>query len=167
MALMAMTTSDVIKYVSNKDPAKVVKFIPIDPEKPEGEKKIDIQIGPNATTFHLAPLDVFLMGYIYDNASSLTGRQGGTEIGIHTKMNQTNIEAVRFGLVGVENFHVDKTGKLLVLKRVKSALAGRRYDAVPDEVMTMLGVQLVQELADEIKRISEVSEAEAKNSEGA
>ena len=167
MALMAMTTSDVIKYVSDKDPAKIRKTVPIDPEVPEGDKREEVIIGPNATVFHLAPLDVFLMGYIYDNASSLTGRQGGTEIGIQTKMNQTNIEAVRFGLIQVDNFLDDKSGKLVSLKRVKSALAGRRYDAVPDEIMTKLGVQLVGELAAEIKRISEVSEAEVKNSDEA
>lgn len=167
LALMAMTTSAVIKYVSDKDPAKTRIFVPVDPEKPEGDKKIEIVIGPNATVFHLAPLDVFLMGYIYDNASSITGTQGASVIGITTKVNQTNIDAVKFGLVGIDNFVDDKNGNLVVLKRIKSAHAGRRYEAVPDEVLTKLGVQLVQELADEIKRISEVSSAEAKNFAGA
>ncbi len=162
-----MTTSDEIKYVSVRDPAKTSKRVPIDPEQPDGDKKTVWEIGPNATIFTLAPLDVFLMGYIYDNASSLTGRSGGNEIGITTKINQTNVDAVRFGLVSVENFHDDKSGKQVVLKRTKAIFAGRKYDAVPDEIMTKLGVQLVSELADEIKRISEVSGAEVKNSEGA
>lgn len=167
MALLAMTTADIVKYVSDKDPAKVRKIVPMDPEVPDGPKKEEIEIGPNATYFHLAPLDVFLMGYIYDNASSLTGQQGGSEIGIKTKMNQTNIDAVRFGLVAVENFHDDRSGKNVIMKREKAFFAGRKYEAVPDAILTKLGVQLCAELADEIKRISEVSAAEAKNSEGA
>ena len=164
MALMAMTTSDVIRYVSDKDPAKVKKLIPVDDEKPDGDKKLDITIGPNATYFTLAPLDVFLMGYIYDNASSLTGQAGGAEIGIKTRMNQTNIDAVRFGLVAMENFHDDKSGKAVQFKRVKTNFAGRKYETVPDDIMTKLGVQLCQELAEKIKELSEVSVAEAKNS---
>jgi hypothetical protein len=164
---MAMTTSDIVKYVSFRDPAKTAKLVPIDPEKPDGEKRAEWEIGPNATYFHLAPLDVFLMGHIYDNASTLSGQQGGAEIKIATRVNQTNIDAVRFGLVGLDNFHSDKTGANVVLKRIKAVHAGRKYDAVPDEIMTMLGVQLVSELADEIKRMSEVSAAESKNSDGA
>lgn len=167
LALMAMTTSEVVQYVSLKDPAKVGKLVPIDPEKPDGDKHIIYEIGPNATVFHLAPLDVFLMGYVYDNASSLSGQAGGSEIGIKTRINQTNIDCVKYGLLKVDNFHIDSKGTNLTFKRIKSSIAGRMYMAVPDDVMSKFGVQLCTELADEIKKMSEVSGAEVKNSDAA
>lgn len=169
MALIAMTTADVTRYCSDRDPAKLRKIVPVDPDVPDGPKKVDITYGPDATWFELRPLDVFQMGFIYDNASSLTGQSGGSEIGIKTRMNQTNLECVRYGLVKVENFHSSKAegADPVKFKHIKSVIAQRQYDAVPDTILNMLGNSLCAELADEIKRISEVSAAEAKNSDAA
>ena len=40
---------------------------------------------------------------------------------------------------------------------------GRPYDVVSDKVMNTLGIRLIQELAAEIKKLSEVSASEEKN----
>jgi hypothetical protein len=149
MALVAMTTHDTVDYVSDLDPAKT---------KENGK---DV-IAEGATVFKLKPLDVFLMGHIYDNASVLRGAPGSQEVGIHTRVNQTNIETVRHGLAGLDNF-ADAKGNAIIFKTQKASVNGRPYDVVEDRIMNMLGVRLVAELADKVKSISEVTKAEEKN----
>lgn len=166
MALIAMTTADTVDYVSDKDPSKKTNKVQRDPENPAAGFDVTTEILPGATVFKVRPLDVFLMGFIYDNASSLTGREGSSEIGIHTKVNQTNIEAVRHGLLGWENF-TDAKGGAARFKTQRAVVNGRTYDVAHDDVMNSMGIQLIQELAAEVKRISEVTPAEEKNSEGA
>ena len=133
--------------------------MPSDPSK--GEIIRDV-IGEGATVFFLKPLDVFLMGYIYDNASTLSGKQDSNEIGIHTRVNQTNIDAVRHGLAGFKNF-LNKSGSQVAFKTQKAVVNGREYEVASDDTMNMFGVQLIQELASKVKEISEVSAEEEKN----
>lgn len=166
MALIALTVNDAVEYVSDRDPCKVKHRVPVDPSDPKKGTKEEIEIKPGATKFFLKPLDVFLMGHIYDNASVLSGKSGSDEVGIHTRMNQTNIEAVRHGLAGFENF-LDGKGNAIKFATVKAVVNGREYDVANDKVLEALGIQLIQELATEIKRISEVSTDEEKNSDAA
>ena len=163
MALIALTVNDAVEYVSDRDPCKVKNRVPVDPSDPKKGTKEEVEIKDGATRFYCKPLDVFLMGHIYDNASRLSGKSGSDEVGIHTRMNQTNIDAVRHGLSGFENF-ADKKGNAVVFKTVKATVNGREYDVAADSVLEALGIQLIQELATEIKRISEVSAEEEKNS---
>ena len=166
MALIAMTIADTVDYVSDKDPSKTYKDVPIDAEDAsKGTKKVAV-IGEGATVFKISPLDVFLMGHIYDNASVMTGKQGSDEVGITTRMNQTNIEAVRHGLKGFSNF-TDAQGNAILFASQKAVVNGRPYTIVADVTMNQLGIQLIQELANQIKTISEVSPALEKNSETA
>jgi hypothetical protein len=134
----------------------------VDPANPEGPAKEVVVIGEGATTFKLRSLDVFLMGHIWDSASVLRGVQGSEEVGIHTRVNQTNIDAVRHGLAGLSNF-ADAKGSAIKFETQKAVVNGRSYDVVADSVMNCLGIVLIQELGREIKRISEVSAAEEKN----
>lgn len=164
MALIALTVNDAVEYVSDRDPCKVKHRVPVDPSDPKKGTKEETEIKPGATKFFLKPLDVFLMGHIYDNASVLSGKSGSDEVGIHTRMNQTNIDAVKHGLAGFENF-ADKTGNAVKFATVKAVVNGREYDVANDKVLEALGIQLIQELAGEIKRISEVSTDEEKNSD--
>ncbi|MEJ6846753.1 hypothetical protein [Sinorhizobium fredii] len=166
MALIAMTVSDTVEYVSDLDPAKGQKSVPLDPKDPSKGEIIKDVVNEGATVFMLRPLDVFLMGHIYDNASMLSGKQGDDTVGIHTRVNQTNIDAVRHGLAGFKNFAA-KNGNQLRFKTQKAVVNGRQYDVVHDDIMNSFGVKLIAELADKIKEISEVSPDEEKNSAGA
>ena len=163
MALIAMTTADAIDYVSDLDPSKRKTKVLRDQSKPEKGYIESWDIGPGATSFRLRALDVFLMGVIYDNASMLQGKEGSNEYGIQTKVNQTNIEAVRHGLIGFTNFRNSK-GDAITLETQKAVVNGRPYDVVSDKVMNCFGIRLIQELAMRIKEISEVTPAEEKNS---
>ena len=166
MALIALSVADTIDYVSDKDPCKVPRQVPVDPSDPKKGNRTEYDIEPGATVFKLAALDVFLMGMIYDNASTISGKQGSDEVGINTRMNQTNIDAVRHGLVGFVNFS-DKKGNAILFETQKAVIAGREYQVVADKVMNTLGIQLIAELAEKIKSISEVTVAEEKNSASA
>ena len=61
----------------------------------------------------------------------------------------------------------DKTGNAVVYATQKVVVNGRPYQVVSDAVMNTLGIQLIQELAEQIKKMSEVTAAEEKNSEEA
>ena len=163
MALVAMTTADTIDYVSDLDPSKRKTKTLRDPKDPSKGYIESWNVVEGATTFKLRPLDVFMMGTIYDNASILSGKEGSNEYGIQTKVNQTNIQAVRHGLIGFENF-ADAKGNHIVFDTQKEVVNGRPYDVVADKIMNTMGVKLIQELAGKIKEISEVTPAEEKNS---
>lgn len=162
MALIAMTVADTVEHVSDRDPAKKRTQVPVDPNDPGKGTREEVTIEEGATVFYLGPLDVFLMGYIYDNASSLTGKQGDDTVGIQTRVNQTNIDAVRHGLKGFKNF-LDEKGNHCSFKSKKVTVNGREYEVADDATMQLLGIRLIQELADRIKEISEVSADEEKN----
>ena len=61
---------------------------------------------------------------IYDNASMLRGKEGSNEIGIQTSVNQTNIEAVRHGLIGFTNFNDAKGNAVAFETQKASSTAG-------------------------------------------
>lgn len=162
MAIKALSISDTFEHVSDSDPAKVRKQVPVDVDDPSKGTKEVIEIKEGATVFGLKPLDVFLMGYIYDNASSLTGRQGSEEVGIHTRVNQTNLEAVKYGLAYFKNFK-DAADNDVTVQFVDSYINGRKYKAASDDTLKLLGNRLIGELAQQIKDKSEVDQVEAKN----
>ncbi|MGK9084928.1 hypothetical protein KXR64_16740 [Brucella intermedia] len=162
MALIAMTVHDTVEHVSDLDPCKKKTKVPVDPNDPSKGMKDEVTIEEGATKFFLKPLDVFLMGYIYDNASSLSGKQGSDEIGIKTRVNQTNIDAVRHGLAGFSNFK-DAKGNDIPFQTVKVQVNGREYEVADDATMSKVGIRLTQELGARIKEISEVSADEEKN----
>lgn len=162
MALEAMTTADAVKYVSDLDPAKKYVDAPVDPDQPDGPKKKVEQIDEAAATFfELRPLDVFLQGWIYDNASSMRGEQGKPGVDLVTKVNQTNLDMVRFSLAGWSNFK--SKGNAIAFKSKTDFVNGREYTVADDESIRLLGIKLVAELATKIRQISEVSAFEAKN----
>lgn len=165
MALIGISRFDTVEYVSDQDPCKKKTEVPIDPKDPKKGMREQIDIEPGATKFKLSALDVFTMGRIYDNAQKVSHDvEGGASV--HTYLNQTNIEACQFGLKGWENF-VDSEGQSIPFKTMKRNVHGRTYEIVADEAMKALGPQLAFELGSEIKRMSEVTAAEAKNSDGA
>ncbi len=74
------------------------------------------------------------------------------------------MEAVRHGLVGIENF-ADAKGKPIKFLTKDINIAGREYRVVADSVMNVLGLRLISELASQIKEMSEVKSDVEKNSE--
>lgn len=162
MAIYALTTADTFEHVLDIDPAKKVTKVPVDPADPAKGMKDEVTIGEDATVFILSPLDVFLMGYIYDNANSLTGEGGSNKVDIRTQVNKTNIDAVRFGLRGFRNFK-DKNGIEQRASYEEVEVNGQKYTAATAKTLSLIGVRAMAELAGQIKEKSEVSGSVEKN----
>lgn len=162
MAIRALTLSAVLTHVLTSDPSRTVPKVPVDPEdESKGFKWGEPVIGDDATVFSYRPLDVFLMGHIYDRASILSQAADG-QTDLKTRINETNIDAVRYGLTGLKNF-IGDDGNEVVFKTVTRVINGREYQAVADEILVMLDVNSISELAGKIKEASSVKKATEKN----
>lgn len=169
MALRAMTTAGTEDFVSTADPSVTEKTKIFNDPKDEtkGYREVAKVWDKDASVFKIRPLDVFLMGEIYDNASTLSGKTGSDEVGIHTKVNKTNIDTVKFGLVSLpDDFQTDK-GERVRMDTTKVTINRREYDVATDRVLASLGLRLIGEMAAQIKEISEVTAAEEKKSDKA
>jgi hypothetical protein len=166
MALRAMTTAGTENFVSVADPSVTEKTkIFNDPaDESKGFREVAAKWDEDASVFKVRPLDVFLMGYIYDNASTLTGKSGSEEVGIHTKVNQTNIDCVKFGLAALPDDFQTESGERIRMDTTKKTVGGREYNIAADKVIGSLGLRLISEMAQKIKDISEVTAAEEKKS---
>jgi hypothetical protein len=162
MALIGISVGDVFEHVSDSDPAKQRVEVPVDPEDPSKGSRTEIVIGQDATVFELGVLDVFLMGMIYDRATAIS-KADDDSLGFSTRVNQTNIETVRYGLRGWRNFR-DKHGAEIPFETTVQRIANRKYQVVTDECLNRLGIRRIRELGQQIKEYSEVQAAEEKNS---
>ncbi|QIG76988.1 hypothetical protein EVC30_160 [Rhizobium phage RHph_Y1_11] len=162
MAIKALTLSAVLTHVLSTDPSISYPAVPVDPEDPsKGVKRGEPVIADDATVFSYKPLDVFLMGHIYDRASFLS-QSGDGATDMKTRINETNIDAVRFGITGIKNF-LNHEGNEVSVKFVDRAVNGRLYKALDDEVISMLDVGSIGELAAKIKEASQISRVTEKN----
>ena len=162
MALIGITRPETREYVSEGDPSRTVRKVPVDPADPAKGTREEIVHEDGATIFELGVLDVFLMGMIYDRSTSITRGGDSEDVGFQTKVNQTNIETVRFGLKGWRNFK-SPTGGDIAFAAEQRFVNGRTYQAVSDDCLNQLGIRLIREFAQEIKANSEVRGHEAKN----
>jgi hypothetical protein len=167
MALVGISRTDTFEYVSNDDPCKrrVPKMLPgLASSLAVMMTGEDVVIDDGATLFRLGVLDVFLMGMIYDKSTKISrSLDDGGDVSMHTSINATNIETVRYGLRGWEHFR-DPNGSDIAFQTEKRIVMGRDYLACTDDMLQLLGVRLIGELAGKIKEASEVSKDEAKNS---
>jgi hypothetical protein len=162
MALVGITRPEARDYVSETDPCRKTIQVPVDPADATKGTRDEIVIEDGATVFELGVLDVFLMGMIYDKSTSITRGSDSEDVGFQTRVNQTNIETVRYGLKGWRNFQ-DPAGGELAFAAEQRFVNGRAYQAVSDVCLNKLGIRLIRELAQEIKANSEVRGLEAKN----
>ena len=162
MAVTGITRSDKTDHVLDSDPAK--RRVPLEVPRIENGEKIteEVVIDDDATFFECGVLDLFLMGMIYDQATQVSRAEEDGLLQVNTRLNRTNIDAVRFGLKGWRNF-CDAAGDEIPFKTVEKNVDGRKYRAVTDDCLTRIGIRDIQELAGVIKEQSELTKAEAKN----
>ncbi len=140
MALVGITLSGTKTYESVKDPARGT---------------------PDATKFTIGTIDFTTMSRILDGA--LVFHQGDDARNqTHVRLNETNAELVRFGVLDWSNLK-DANGNDIAPKRVKRLAAGKEVDALSDESLAVLGIELVAELAGEVRRANSVTKADVKN----
>lgn len=100
------------------------------------------------TWFVLGALTVAVRAYINDNSFLVVA---GPESGraILDKTSHRNLEAVRFGLRGVENFRMPD-GKEITLTFGKRSVGGEEYSVVSDEALSHFPPVIIAELGEEI-----------------
>lgn len=110
-----------------------------------------------ATRFKLRTLDVTTMAELYDGAMSLDGDK------LKFNTNSMAIRAVRRGLAGWANFR-DAQGNDIPFETVNRVQNGQPVAEVAEASLNRIPLELMKELADELKAKNIVTKAEAKNS---
>lgn len=131
----------------------------------EIQSTLDSAFGtPEASTFVLGAIDVFVNTAIFDKSLKFSSNDGGDVAQV--MLNEMNLEMVRFGLKGWRNFKgVD--GNDTPFQVSNRTVLGKTYQVVSDDCLQMLGIELIRELAGEIRKFNSLSKEEAKKSDGA
>ena len=129
--------------------------IAIDPESQWPYTLREERGQPNATTFKLKALTVAEEGRIRDSLASVNP----TESTVSVRSGTHELEILRAGLVGVENFF-DAAGGEVPFESVR---IGKR-EVVSDKFLARLAPKHRQEIAEAIMERNTVTDAERKNS---
>lgn len=121
---------------------------------------------PAATKFTIGALDAFVTAYVYDRTLTFSDSEATGKATAQVKMNEANIEQVRFGLKGWSNFK-DAAGNDIQFTMVEKVVLGKKYVVVSDDAMTMLPIEIIRELSAKIRKINEVTTDEAGKSAAA
>jgi hypothetical protein len=119
---------------------------------------------PDATKFTIGALDAFVTAYVYDRTLTFSEVDGKDTAQV--KMNEANIEAVRFGLKGWSNFK-DAAGSDVEFATVDKIVLGKKYVVVSDGALAALPPEVIREVALKIRKINEVTADEAGKSAAA
>lgn len=131
------------------------------------ESKLDEAYGtPDATRFTIGAIDAFVAAYIGDRSLTFTdGEENGRAVA-QVKLNEANLEYVRFGLKGWEKF-ADARGNEVVFATAEKVVMGKKYQVVADDCLALIDAELTGWLAREIKTINTVSADDAGKSDAA
>lgn len=140
MALQGMSRLETIDYESVRDPDR-------------GNAK--------ATRFFLHPLDVVSQAQLNDASTTVTT---DGQIAINSQKNA--VDCVRRALHGWANFR-DEKGNDIPFTTVERETDGRRVKLASDDALEHLGLELIRELAGQVRSFNRVSKVEAGNSDAA
>lgn len=117
-----------------------------------------------ATVFWLGTLPVDLRTKIEDGLVGFVDAASGASQTASLRVNtaRQNLEALRFGLKGFENFQ-DPDGNQIKFETEKVSLDGRTYDAVTLECLAHFDTRVINELGGQVRRANAVSAVERKN----
>jgi len=152
MALVGIDLSETRKYVSELDKDTVT-----------GQRRaVD---DPDATVFELGVLDPIARAHVDDSMTRLDYTDGGPSLQASSQINLAGraLEVVRFGLKDVKNLLHPQTKKAVPFKTVERIVKGRAYHLASDDIIQMIPVKVIGELAKQIALDNVLSEGEAKN----
>jgi hypothetical protein len=118
----------------------------------------------NPTVFWHGIIDPALTSWIEGKCFNATMNDKGKDVERTVNINVTkhDILTVKYGLRNIENF-TDPEGNPVQIQFGNHNILGINYNAVPDEILNMLGVQLIKELAEQIVGNQTVTEEQKKN----
>lgn len=119
----------------------------------------------NPTVFHIGVLDPVLRAEIDDESSSyeMSSANPNEKAKVKLNWNKRQINAVKFGLRGMENFLDPQTNKPVEVKFETVHYAGKMRPALPDRIIAMFPSELRQELSEAILSESKLTGDERKN----
>lgn len=130
----------------------------------KGEEFIQKE-GTTPVVFKLGTLSSRLLAHLRDEATSFVPDPSNPETVVAKFLpNHSSFETVRFGLKGWENFR-DVDGGDIPFKTVKRSIAGVTVDAVSDDTMDQLPLDVIRDLSNAIVEGNQLSEEAAKNSD--
>lgn len=145
MAIKALTLSRTKVHESDLDPAKGT---------------------PDATQFTIGAIDSYISSYVFDRTLVFGESAGGEREVAQVKMNESNIDVVRFGLKGWKNFK-DEDNNDVEFTTVERVVMGKKYVAASDECIARMDIALIRDLASAIREINVVTKDEAGKSDAA
>lgn len=127
------------------------------------QSKSDAAFGtPEATTFVLGALDVFVASNIFDkNLTVMRGATGQPE-GTRFHFNEVMLELARFGLKNWRNFK-DSDGNDIPFATQKRIVNGKEYTVASDTSLAMIPFPVLMEIGMEVEKVNNVTKVEAKN----
>ncbi len=128
------------------------------------KSKLDLD-KDNSTVFHVGLLDSHSRAYIEDQTTSFEFSSKNPKDPAKANINASkrNLLVVKFGLKGFDNFLDPRDRKPLKFDTVSTAINGKNYSAVADEIIAMLPKALIDELSEVILAENSLSEDEEKN----
>ena len=119
----------------------------------------------NPTIFKIGCLEPMIKADIEDEVTSfeISSSKNSDPAKTNLKINKRNIMAVKFGLKGLENFMDPQTKKPVKFDTSSISKGGKNYNIVSDDIIALLGLKLINELAERILLENQLSEKERKN----
>jgi len=119
----------------------------------------------NPTVFHIGFMDSFLRGWIEDKSTSIEFSAGGPDEQArgNVMMKKRSIMLVQYGVRNIEAFIDPNAKEPIKVSLGQSSISGKGYPVLPDKIVAMIPMQIIDELADEVVRIQDLSGAETKN----
>jgi hypothetical protein len=119
----------------------------------------------NPTIFHIGSLDSYLRAYIEDQTTSFEFSSKNPKDPAKANINASkrNLLVVKFGLKGFDNFLDPRDRKPFKFDAVSTAINGKNYPAVTEEIISLLPKALIDELSEVILAENALSEDEEKN----
>jgi hypothetical protein len=140
--------------------------IRLDATREYQSKELDDNYGtPEAVVFKLGTLSSRVLVLLRDSATKFVPDPNDmTNVTAQFLPNHSSFETVRYGLKGWTNFR-DHEGNDIPFKTVTRTVAGLSMDAVDNDTMDVIPIDLIRELAEEITRDNVLDEEKAKNSD--
>ncbi len=120
------------------------------------------------TLWKIGVIDTMIMSEIRDKITvfeadrevdpSAQSRTARTKLNLH----MADIEYVRHGLKGFTNF-CDSNGNAIMFRTERRFCAGKQMDVVSEEILSIIPMPIIEELAFYIKNKNVLSEQEIKN----
>lgn len=117
------------------------------------------------TTFKIGVLDPLTRARIEDAQTAFimgSQQESAPKTDIKISVRQRNLDIVRYGLRGWENFK-DSKGNIVPFETVVSSSGDSSRSVVSDRCLGMIPWEVIQELAEEILKANTLSKEEEKN----